>query len=158
MIKKKITYDEIWQLSEKVAEKLIRQNYDVVVSIGRGGLVPARILAEILDIKTIDILDAASYVGTKSGDIYLDNSNISKAYHTTKLQGKNVLIVDDCVTTGKTIVTAANFITQCEPAYISNVVLYYNKNLPWNIFNDTLTAYGQEYDGKDVWLVFPWEK
>ena len=158
MIKKKITYDEIWQLSEKVAEKLIRQNYDVVVSIGRGGLVPARILAEILDIKTIDILDAASYVGTKSGDMHLDNSNISKAYHTAKLQGKNVLIVDDCVTTGKTIVAAANFITQCEPAYISNVVLYYNKNLPWNILNETLTTYGQEYDGKDVWLVFPWEK
>ena len=29
MIKKKITYDEIWQLSEKVAEKLIKHNYDV---------------------------------------------------------------------------------------------------------------------------------
>ena len=158
MTKQKITYEEIWQLSEKVAEKLIRQNYDVVVSIGRGGLVPARILAEILDIKMVDVLDVASYVGTKSGDMHLDNSKISKAYHTAKLQGKNVLIVDDCATTGKTIVAAANFITQCEPAYISSVVLYYNKNLSWNMLNETLTTYGQEYDGKDTWLVFPWEK
>ena len=89
--------------------------------------------------------------------MYLDNSKISKDYHTAKLQGKNVLIVDDCATTGKTIVAAANFITQCKPAYISSVVLYYNKNLPWNMLNETLTTYGQEYDGKDIWLVFAWE-
>lgn len=158
MTKQKITYEEIWQLAERVVEKLVRRHYDVVVSIGRGGIVPARILAEMLDVSTVDVLDAASYVGIKSGDMYLDDSKISKAYHTAKLQGKNVLIVDDCATTGKTIVAAANFITQCEPAYIDSVVLYYNKNLPWNTLNETLTTYGQEYDGKDTWLVFPWEK
>ena len=94
-----VTWGELETLVTKLAEQ-VRGEYDVMLAITRGGLVPAGMLAYLLGIR--DILVAAV--------AYYDEAG-SRAEQPTFLQfpadpllnGKRVLVVDEVWDTGTTI-------------------------------------------------------
>ena len=146
-----------WKQIEIQCSKLSSQiencntRYDTIVSIGRGGMIPSRLIAEKLNIMNIDIFNCRSYI-----DIANQGKMISGHFNYDVLNNKKVLIVDDVYTTGNTL----NFV--CEEIYrnvddifISTATMYLNSHE--KLRNKFPNFWSEEYDAKREWLVFPWE-
>lgn len=120
--------------------------YDCIISIGRGGMVPARILSEYLNIETVYLLNYKSYSGTTSSTAKSEPLN-------KNIHGKSILLVDDCMATGKTYTNVLAELASYECKICSLACLYTNKNL-----QNKPTYFHKEYDADTEWIVFPWEK
>jgi xanthine phosphoribosyltransferase len=111
-----------------------------IVAIARGGLVPAAVLARVLDLRMVETVCVASY----DDGFQLDGMTILK-----QLQGHNgagMLVVDDLVDTGAT----ARVVRQMLPeAHFAG--LYAKPE-----GRDTLDTFVTPVE-QDVWIVFPWD-
>lgn len=146
----KISWEQVDKCVKSIAEKLKDEKFDAVISIGRGGMIPARLLAEELDIHTAYIIDAKAYTkDDKFGEMHIEDLNISKDVH-------NVLVVDDVLFTGKTLDAVMTLLAKHENITgITNAFLYRNY---MSTYAGTTHIYSLAYDGDAQWLVFPWEK
>jgi hypoxanthine phosphoribosyltransferase len=100
------------------------------------------------------VLRVKSYDGTESGEMILDGSWLKPEL----IRGRNVLLIDDILDTGKTLTSAVRFLEQYEPAEIKTCVLlrkpsrlvhdiepsYYG----FDIDNVFVVGYGLDYNGK----------
>lgn len=153
----KLTWQDIENCVDILANKLNDKKFDAVVSIGRGGMIPARLLAEKFDIHNAYIIDAKAY-GENVISFNAANNNINVKVSEINFASNihNVLVVDDCIFTGATLAAVINKIKENKQIeHITNVFLYKNEHVQ-NIFNNYL--YAKSYDGNTTWLVFPWEK
>ena len=154
--KVKVTWQEIEKLAKKVSMQvndMAEAGYqlDAIVCIGRGSMVPSRLISEYTDIKQIYFADAKAY--TEDDKL----GKVSCKLHMPKLEHKGILLVDDCLTTGTTLnaVEKATLNKVNCLRYAYKVVLFKNKSINVSIPN---VIYGKLYDAKTTWLVFPWEK
>ena len=92
-----VSWDEIEEWCKKLRDKII-DSYkpDIIVALSRGGLVPGRILSDMLWIKDIVALKTEHWgvTATRDGKATLKDPG------SLNLSGKNVLIVDDITDTG----------------------------------------------------------
>jgi hypoxanthine phosphoribosyltransferase len=155
MLKFYITWDEIESYTKHISKKihLANKEYDCIICAGRGAMIPSRMLSGLLGISEIHYVDYTTYVNTeKVKQLSKDKAqNIAKQLEC--LSGyKRVLIVDDCISTGGTVLEIKSMLSQ----YVDEVdiaVLYINDNAP-HIPN---TYYSERFNQDAVWLVFPWE-
>jgi len=141
-----VSWQEIDDSCRAIAEKLKNgTKYDCIVCVGRGGMVPARLMSEYLDIKDIKLIPAHY-----DGKVVVIGDEIDFC----DFEGKNVLVVDEVYQTGKSINTVCNEIFDCaEEVFITTCTCYFNKN------SETKpNLYHYEYDDSTDWLVFPWER
>src|SRR6266849_4703208 len=75
--------------------------FAAIVTVTRGGLVPAAIVARELDIRVIETISIASYDDTSQGELRVLKSVASDIIEMGG-GGQDVLIVDDLVDTGRT--------------------------------------------------------
>jgi len=124
--------------------------YDLILCIGRGGMVPSRILAEDLNIHQVEIINCNSYLDVnKQGDITYSNFNYQV------LENKRILVVDDVFTTGKTIDFVVKTIQNNVENFELNVATVF-----YNLDTDNDKApdfYIDNYRAKEQWIVYPWE-
>ncbi len=136
-------------LSDQIKSKKI--NYDTIIALGRGGLIPGASLSYKLDIYNLYNLG----ISTREDDgKYLDTIVYQKPTDLNK--NSKILVVDDINDSGRTF-TAVNSILQSEYNIDSDNILYaslvmrdgseFNKNI---IFGNILYT--------SSWLVFPWDK
>ena len=149
--KVKLSWENIEAKVDVLADKLKDCKFDAVISIGRGGMVPARLLAEKLDIHTAYIIDAKAYTSDdKLGEMHISDLKLAP-------EVKSVLVVDDVIFTGTTLnAVMAKVAENPHVTTIVNSFLYKNIHAPADITADY--CYASEYDGNAHWLVFPWEK
>ncbi len=123
--------------------------FDIVISVGRGGMVPARLLSEKLEIKKVLYFDIKSYTAdNKQGAI--------DAYPTLPdLSGKKVLAVDDCLFTGDTWKAVKKTLIDNFSVFGADLAVLYKNNQLKEQFDDCYSAC--LYNGAAEWLVFPWE-
>lgn len=124
--------------------------FDAVVSIGRGGMVPARLLAEKFDIHTAYVIDVKAYNADNTiGEVKLESLKM-------KDDIKSVLIVDDVIFTGTTAKAAFDDLVKVNGnlSYAKFAFLYKNSALEQY---DIDYEFAEAYDGTAKWLVFPWE-
>src|ERR1700761_5416848 len=76
--------------------------FEAIVTVTRGGLVPAAIVARELDVHLIETVCISSYDHTRQGDLRVLKGVATELMHKSGGGGKGVLIVDDLVDTGKT--------------------------------------------------------
>lgn len=120
-----------WRLNET-------NNFDGVVAITRGGLVPAAIVARELEIRLIDTFCVASYDHMAKGDI--------KVLKGVQGDGEGYLIVDDLVDTGAT----ARVVREALPkAHFATV---YAKPAGRPLVDTFVTEVSQ-----NTWIYFPWD-
>ncbi|MBI4162799.1 MAG: hypothetical protein HY513_03885 [Candidatus Aenigmarchaeota archaeon] len=86
---------------------------DVVVGIGRGGVIPALLLAHRLDVKEMYFLTVR-----KEGDKRVVRTEI-----TTPLEGRNILLVEDMLESGRSLIVAKEYL-QGRGANIRTAALY----------------------------------
>lgn len=105
---KLVTWEEVVEWSRQLAENVRASGYspDVVVAVARGGYVPARLLCDFLDIH--DLLSLQILHWGRAAEITAE-AHVKYPY-TLSLTGKRVLIVDDIVDTGDSVIVAKEFI------------------------------------------------
>lgn len=139
------SWEEVYALLAEVANR-IRLNYrpEVVVGVARGGLIPARIIADLLDISTIGSIGVTFYEDVGQP---MRNPIITQPLNVTVLY-KCILLVDDIVDTGKSLALVASKIRR-RAAELRTATIYRKPSacvVPDYFAEET-----------DVWVVFPWE-
>ena len=118
---------------------------DIVLSITRGGLLPAGAIAYALDNKNVHIINVEFYTGVNErlpSPVFLPPLPA-----TNYLEDRKILIVDDVADTGETLRHVRDF---CDEACAeSRVAVLYEK--PRSII-----ACDYVWKRTDEWISFPW--
>lgn len=141
------TLNQVYEMLLCQAQKIRSQNFapDIIVGITRGGLIPARILTDLLETQQITTMQIEFY----------SDLNQTKLEPTIKqtlnlpLEGKKTLLVDDIVDSGKSLQVALNHIKRQNPREIKTATLYCK----------SINAMKPDFweKGTAHWVVFPWE-
>jgi len=125
-----------WKLQEKSKE------WKGVLSITRGGMIPAAIVASELDIKLIETIGISSYDEKNQRSL-----EVIKNYNENILDdGSGWLVIDDLVDSGNTAKIIKNRLPN---AHIATV---YAKPAGEPLTDTYVTSVSQ-----DTWIYFPWE-
>ena len=139
-----VSWEELHRTAKALAWRLIGQGPDGgqwqgIVAITRGGLVPAAIIARELDIRLIDTVCMTSYTDDHNpGEITLLKGVTG--------DGTGWLIIDDLVDTGKT----AKYVRELLPK--AHFATIYAKPAGRPLVDTFVTEVSQ-----DTWIYFPWD-
>jgi hypothetical protein len=159
---KSVTNQISWIDFEKniiILSKLLAASYvpDIIISIQRGGLIPAVMFSHLLGIRTLKVINVLRTVNDSVNSTKIDPI-ITKDSNIKIIENKNILIVDDIVGSGKTIEAVDNYVKKYKPSNIKTLTCYLNIT-NWNNNNNVPPTH-IDFIGKivDTWTAFPWEK
>ena len=145
--KQYVTWDEIREMVSDICLNIDKSKVDVICGISVGGLAPTSLFSLELQEKNVVSISCRSYNGYEQGKAVIKNGPEKSA-----LEGKKVLLVDDIVDSGNTIVEVTEYLYNYYGVESVDVaVLYLNK--------DHCKYSYPAYWGKETteWIVFPWE-
>jgi hypoxanthine phosphoribosyltransferase len=137
------------RLSRSLAHKVIKSGYepDLILGIARGGLVPARMVCDLL-LKNdlISITTQHWGIATNMGKARIRFSLPQEA----DISGKRILVVDDVADTGDSISIIMDYLKEKNPLEIRTAVLHYK----------TCSTSIPDYYGEKLeewnWIIYPW--
>ena len=140
------TWNQIYEMLLDQAEK-IRKTYipNVIIAVARGGLIPARILTDLLETPQVATIRIEFYADIAQPSI----QPILKQPLTVPVNGKKVLIVDDISDSGQSLKVAKQHLTEKGALEVKIATLYAKPA--------TLTVPDFVEKTADRWVVFPWE-
>ena len=141
------TWNQIYDMLLGQGQKIQSDGYkpDIIVGIARGGLVPSRILADLLETRDFAIITIEYYVGIGQRS----KEPILKQCLHTQLPDKKVLLVDDVSDGGRSLQLAKKHLQEQGAKEIRIATVYCKPG--------TITM--PDYFEKETshWIVFPWE-
>ena len=145
------TWDEIEKLTYDICDQMAN-NFDrpqYLIALMRGGLVPARIMADYFNISSdFQVLPVKSYENyTKRGKV-----KITANFDLSVIQGQRVIVMDDLLDSGNTVRDVRKYLMTHKPASLKVAALY------WKDCSKEIPDYYAEKTPSDLWLTFPWEK
>ena len=150
------TYNEIHNLIKQGSTQLDDLNFrpDYILAIAGGGLIPARMLRNFLDVPIISL--TINFYNEKN--IIQEKPNVIQMVDDKILDGKNILIVDEVDDTRKTLGYLMNFFQ--EKSYnIKNLGIFVinnkRKTKEFELPKDFPYICCTETD--DIWINYPWE-
>src|SRR5690606_11781385 len=139
-------WDQFHRDSRALAWRLMGTGtFNAVVSIARGGLVPATIVARELNIRVVETVAVKSY-DHQNPDQVLGYKEISQQVLDLAKNGSKVLIVEDLVDTGAT----ARVVREMLPG--AHFATVYAKPKGREMVDTFITEVSQ-----DTWIFFPWD-
>ncbi|MEW5960408.1 MAG: phosphoribosyltransferase family protein [Chloroflexota bacterium] len=144
-----LTWTDVDKLITGMLPRIRKRNYDLVMAITRGGIIPGAIIAERLAIQQV-LIASVDFYEDKEHD--LDWPVFMQFPADSFLRGKQVLIVDDIWDRGKQIVSVTERVEQAGGGPFS-AVLHYKSHR--SHFPDKMpTFYAVETTD---WIIYPWE-
>jgi len=142
------TWGDIERLCEKVAKQIKRSGFrpQVIVAVSRGGLPPARIISDILDVDDVASITIRYY---KSVGRTREEPEIICPLN-ADVAGKKVLIVDDVADTGHSLQVAKEHVLAKGASEVRVATLHYK---PWSVLKPDYYA-----EETDAWIIYAWEK
>lgn len=135
-----VSWEELHRNARALAWRLLPlAPFKGIVSVTRGGLVPAAIVARELDIRLIDTICVASYDEKDQGELRVLKDAAAG-------DGAGWLIVDDLVDTGTTAKAVRDRLPKAHFATI------YAKPAGRPLVDTYITEVSQ-----DTWIMFPWD-
>jgi uncharacterized protein len=146
--KVQLTWDDIQECVSRIIGQLDR-DYDCMLVVTRGGLVPACLISEQIDLRNILVAAVMFYTGV---DQRLDDPIFLQFPADPLLAGEKVLVVDDVWDSGKTIMAVRQRVEEAQ-GKPSIAVLHYKPN------RSLFPAAHPDFWGKESndWLVYPWD-
>jgi xanthine phosphoribosyltransferase len=134
-----ISWEQLHRDSKALAWRLVdMRNWEGIVAITRGGLVPASIIARELEIRLVDTVCISSYEFKDQGD--------TKILKSIDMDGDDWLLIDDLVDTGQTARIVRNMLPKAHFATV------YAKPEGRPLVDTFITEVSQ-----DTWILFPWD-
>jgi uncharacterized protein len=129
------------------AQKIHNDNYkpDIIIGIARGGIVPARILSDLLQAPDFATIQIEYYSGINQ----TKHEPVLKQRLHTEITNKKILLVDDISDCGRSLQLAKNYVQNQHAKEIKIATLY---SKPGTIITP-------DYYEKQTsqWIVFPWD-
>jgi hypoxanthine phosphoribosyltransferase len=146
---KLVSWNEIETWCDSIREKVsLSFKPDAIVGISRGGLVPGRILSDMMWIKDLQSVKTEHWGLTATVDGKASIKNRSVLF----LEKKRVLLVDDITDTGESMTLAKEYISEFSPIEVRTAALLHinrSKFVP--------DFYAEEIDNSNwTWFIFPW--
>jgi uncharacterized protein len=141
------TWNQIYCMLLNLAQKIRCDSYspDIIVGIARGGIVPTRILSDLLDISELALIQINFYVDIAK----TKQEPVLKQSLPKNIAGTKALLVDDISDTGRSLKLAKVHLQQQDLKEIKIATLYANEaTITMPDYFETLTS---------RWVVFPWD-
>ena len=146
--KKYYDYAEIHGFCETLATRLKGGNFDSVVGVSRGGLIPATITAEKMQVRQLRTVGVRSY---QLSGMAKQSKSILYQSCSPYLTG-DILVIDDISDTGETFKFLLDHFRKNKQI---------NKIITCSLFVRRSTSFIPDYYHTDIigneWVVFPWE-
>lgn len=150
LTKRYLSWEEIQILVDRLIQQHLSEQYDAMLVITRGGMVPGCLISEKIDLR--NILVAAVVYYTDIGRT-LDKPIFLQFPSDTLLDGKRILVVDDVWDSGRTIVAVRERLNVVN-CYHRAAVLHYKPGR--SNFRDQRPDFYA--DTTEDWLVYPWDR
>jgi len=149
---KLVLWEEVVEWCRKLSEVIKASGYkpDLIVAIARGGYVPARLLCDFLDVHDLASLQVLHW--GKAAEITAV-AHVMYPY-SLNLEGKRVLLVDDIVDTGDSVIVARDYIlSNWRPAELKIAAMQWISPVA-KIKPDYYVEEVKEW----VWYQYPWTR
>ncbi len=156
-VKYYLTYNEIHKTVAGLSRKIEASGYnpDVIVAIGTGGFIPARMLRTFVDRPILTV-----------GLSYYDEHNrpnetprkiqwIDEVEN--KLEGKKVLLVDEVDDSRVTLEYCLRELLTHKPAEMAVAVLHNKHKEKRGIIPEAVSRYYAGEELEDYWICYPWD-
>ena len=143
-----VSWTKVSQLSRLLANKVLDSGYqpDIVIAIARGGLVPARLLCDHLDIYNLTSIRITHYTsGANKAEVARLNLPLN-----VNVNNMKVLLVDDVDDTGDTLQLALAHINTFNPADVKVAVLHHK------LVSTVVPDFYAQKITRWRWLTYPW--
>jgi hypoxanthine phosphoribosyltransferase len=143
-----VTWHQSYALAKKLAERIRKSGFrpDIVIAIGRGGYVPARVVCDFLLQERLTSIKIEHW-GIAAHR--MDRATICFPI-AVDITGQSVLIVDDVTDTGETLVAAVDYIGSLGCGEMRTGVLQHKAS----------SAFRPDFCGEQVtgwrWIIYPW--
>lgn len=137
------------RLARTLAHKVLESGYkpDIILGIARGGLVPARMVCDLLLQKEVISITTQHWgIATNMGKAQIKYS----LPHEADISGKRVLVVDDVADTGDSISIIIDYLKEKKPLDIKTAVIHYKT------CSTTIPDYYGEKIEEWNWIIYPW--
>ena len=143
-----LSWDQIYGLLLNLSEAVRKSGFeaDLIVGVSRGGLIPTRIMSDLLENPSLANVTAEFYVGVAETK---QEPSITQPV-SASVDGKKVLVVDDLADTGKSLKLVTSHLKSRGASEVRIATIYYK---PWSI---TVPDYYEKETRR--WIVFPWEQ
>ena len=131
-----VSYNTVHKLIKKLAKQILDSGFDpdVIVAIGSGGFIPARIIKTFIN-----------------RPIYA----VGISYY--QLRGKKVLLIDEVDDTRATLAYCVGELLSYEPEEIAVLILH-NKIKQKDVeFPPEIKRYYPALEVEDMWIKYPWD-
>ncbi len=135
-----------YELAVKVAESSYEPQ--VIIAVSRGGLIPARIVSDVLGVYELYAIRSTLYM---HGRIIGGKPLISAHLPAELVEGKRVLVVDEVVDTGATMVSILGYLRKLNPLELRTAAIHYKSST---------STYRPDYYVVELkewkWIYYPW--
>ena len=142
-----VGWEKSFYLAANLASTIKRDGYmpDLIIAISRGGLVPARIVADFMLQRELICLRAEHWgVGEKLPE------RVKITGSTPELTSKKILVVDDVADSGDTLQEITKHLKERGASLVKAAVLHYKKT------STCKPDYWVEEMDEWLWIVYPW--
>ncbi len=144
-----ITWNRAYRLGKILSRKIKSSGYkpDIVVAIGRGGYVPARVVCDFLSIMDLTGIGVRHWGAAEKKE----SAKITAPLN-MKIKNKNVLVIDDLTDTGETMDVVVKYLKRQSPKNIKTGVLEHKK----------VSFFVPDYFAHKIvkwrWITYPWAR
>lgn len=142
----KINWDLIDRYCDEIVAKMKDFDPQIIVGISRGGLVPSRLIADRLDLRSVFVIGVELY---KKFEKRSEGPRITQEIQSGVVKGKKVLIVDDVSDSGETLKFVKKHVEELGAKEVRSATLHMKPN----------TKFKPDYfhSIESAWLEYPWE-
>lgn len=143
-----VSWGRFHALARRLARRIHAAGYrpDIIVAIGRGGYMPARILSDFLDVLDLASFKIEHYHATRKG-----RQAIVRHPLPCELGGRRVLLVDDVTDSGDTFSVALEHLAAHGPPLETRTAVLHHK-----VVSPYVPDFYAQKMVKWRWIIYPW--